>query len=66
MDTKTEWLKKFGVFVTALALPVAAPAQTGVSPDPEDIPEPERIYSPYVERTATNASFAEGVYSIGR
>ena len=46
----------------SLLVPGVALAQTGVNPAPEDIPEPERIYSPYVERTATNASFAEGVY----
>jgi hypothetical protein len=60
--TKNKRLKGFGVFITALTLSGAVLAQTGVSPDPEDIPEPQRIYSPYVERTATNASFAEGVY----
>jgi hypothetical protein len=32
-----------------------------VSP-PESLPEPPKIYSPYVERTATDSNFAEGVY----
>jgi hypothetical protein len=30
--------------------------------NPSEIPEPKRIYSPYVERTARNADFSEGVY----
>ena len=29
---------------------------------PEDIVDPPVIYSPYVERTAVDANFAEGVY----
>jgi hypothetical protein len=37
-----------------------AVAQTGVNPDVT--PEPQKIYSPYVERTAADANFAEGVY----
>ena len=53
---------RFGVVLAALASPGLLLAQTDISPDPEDIPAPDRIYSPYVERTATNASFAEGVY----
>jgi len=36
-------------------------AQTGAG-HPEDIREPAEIYSPYVERTASDANFAEGVY----
>ena len=27
-----------------------------------DAPEPQKIYSPYVERTQSDANFAEGVY----
>ena len=30
--------------------------------DPDNVPERPRIYSPYVERTVSNASLAEGVY----
>ena len=60
--TNSQSLQWFGAVVAVLTLPGVALAQTGVNPGPEDIPEPERIYSPYVERTATNASFAEGVY----
>ena len=44
----------------ALVFPGVAVAQTGVNPDVT--PEPQKIYSPYVERTAADASFAEGVY----
>ena len=58
LRTKTEWLRPFGLCAAALALPGAVLAQTDVNPGPDDIPEPQRIYSPYVERTATNASFA--------
>jgi len=28
----------------------------------EKVPEPHKIYSPYVERTKSDANFAEGVY----
>jgi len=36
-------------------------AQTGAG-HPDELAEPAAIYSPYVERIATDASFAEGVY----
>ena len=36
-------------------------AQTGAG-HPENISDPTKIYSPYVERTASDANFAEGVY----
>ena len=55
---------RFDLFVIAtmtLTLPVVALAQTGAG-HPEDMPEPPKIYSPYVERTATDANLAEGVY----
>jgi len=39
----------------------AAFAQTGAG-DPEEMPEPTKIYSPYVERTVADSNFAEGVY----
>jgi len=38
-----------------------AQAQTGAG-RPEDMPEPPKNYSPYVERVASDANFAEGVY----
>jgi len=59
--TKTEWLRRFGIFVTALAFTSAALAQTGVG-HPDDIPEPQKNYSPYVERTVADSNLAEGVY----
>ena len=49
----------------AIALPLTAGsgfAQSELSPDKDDIPKAERIYSPYVERTVRNRNFAEGVY----
>ena len=61
MRAKTEWLKCFGIFITALALSGVALAQTGAG-HPEDMPEPTTIYSPYVERTVADSNFAEGVY----
>ena len=42
-------------------LNISALAQTGAG-DPQDMPEPQKIYSPYVERTAADSNFAEGVY----
>ncbi len=39
----------------------AAFAQTGAG-HPEDMPEPQKIYSPYVDRTAADSNLAEGVY----
>lgn len=52
------------VFVLAAILAASTPvaAQTGVTPDEAQLPDPPKIYSPYVERTATNADFSEGVY----
>jgi len=37
-------------------------AQTALSPAKKDLPEAEKIYSPYVERTATDKNFAEGLF----
>jgi hypothetical protein len=37
-------------------------AQTALSPAKSDIPEKVKIYSPYVERTAKNKNFADGLY----
>ena len=45
-----------------LLIATAALGQTGVNPGETDLLEEPRIYSPYVERTATNQNFAEGVY----
>ena len=44
------------IYLTALIIASAglASAQTGVNPDKEDMPEAEKIYSPYVERTASD------------
>jgi hypothetical protein len=46
----------------AMSVPVSVFAQTALSPDKGDIPTAQKIYSPYVERTARNHNFAEGVY----
>jgi hypothetical protein len=42
------------------AVPVLA--QTDISPTKDEVAEKKKIYSPYVERTATDANFAEGLY----
>ena len=48
------------IAITVLTLPSVALAQTGV--DPGKGPEPQKIYSPYVQRTVTDANFSEGVF----
>ena len=53
--------KRLVISIVAVTLPSAAVAQTGAG-DPEDMPEPQKICSPYVERTAADANLAEGVY----
>jgi hypothetical protein len=60
-STKTGWLKGFVLAMTVLALPGVAFAQTGAG-RPEDMPEPQKIYSPYVQRTTADSNLAEGVY----
>jgi hypothetical protein len=49
-----------GLVAGLMAGPAAA--QTDISPTYEQMAEPQKIYSPYVERTATDANFAEGLY----
>ena len=43
-------------------LAAGAWAQTELSPGEGDIPEARKIYSPYVERIASDRNFAEGLY----
>ena len=50
----------FAFILTAGVHP--ALAQTGVNPGKDQVPEREKIYSPYVERTVRNSDFAEGVF----
>jgi hypothetical protein len=50
----------FAILVFVVAVPVMA--QTDISPGEAEVAEPQKIYSPYVERTATDANFAEGLY----
>ena len=57
---KTGWLQACGIAMTVLTLPSVALAQTGV--DPGKGPEPQKIYSPYVQRTVIDSNFSEGVY----
>lgn len=48
--------------LAALCLSVSANAQTALNPEKGDLAAPQKIYSPYVERTKRNSSFADGVY----
>ena len=48
--------------VAMLSAASLANAQTALSPSKGDLPEAQKIYSPYVERTVRNKNFAEGVY----
>ena len=43
-------------------LPAVAFAQQGVNPSKEDLRDPPRNYSPFVERTKKGSDFAEGVF----
>ena len=52
-------LKATFAIASSLFLPTILSAQTGTG---TEVAEPQKIYSPYVARTATNVTFAEGVY----
>jgi len=55
-------IKNAALISTAFAISTSvAFAQTGVG-HPDEMPEPTRIYSPYVERSVADSNFAEGVY----
>ena len=55
-------IKNAALISTALAISTSvAIAQTGAG-HPDDMPEPTKIFSPYVERTVADSNFAEGVY----
>ena len=54
-------MKKSILVTIALSAPLAS-AQTELIPDKADVPEPEKIYSPYVERTVQDKNLAEGLY----
>ena len=41
---------------------ISGPLAAQIRPDASDISPPPRNYSPYVERTARNGMFAEGLY----
>ncbi len=55
---KRLWL----IALIVLLMPTLLFAQTDISPTAAEMAGKERIYSPYVERTAHNSNFAEGVY----
>jgi hypothetical protein len=61
MRSETGLLKGIVLTITVLALPGVVLAQSHAGA-PENMPEPPKIYSPYVARTAADANLAEGVY----
>jgi len=54
--------KSVAMGAVVLSAAVSAAPVTAQDVNPGEVLERPRIYSPYVERTATNANFAEGVY----
>ena len=40
----------------------SSPGMRADAADPDNVPEPQKIYSPYVERTVSDSNLAEGVY----
>jgi hypothetical protein len=61
MKTKIYSRLAFGILIAILFYGTTH-AQTELSPGKKDIPEVQKIYSPYVERTAVDKNFAEGLY----
>ena len=61
MKTNTISRLAFGILITVV-LSEPTFAQTELSPSKNDIPEAQKIYSPYVERTVVDRNFAEGLY----
>ncbi|MBT8120054.1 MAG: DUF3604 domain-containing protein [Gammaproteobacteria bacterium] len=55
-------MKKATITLTLCVSATLASAQTALSPAKEDIPEAQKVYSPYVERTLRDKNFAEGLY----
>jgi hypothetical protein len=52
----------FAFVVSAALLTGPDHAQTALNPGKKDVPDAQKIYSPYVERTAFDKNFAEGLY----
>ena len=64
MTKRTALTKGLAYLIVGVSLAVlngTAGAQTDVS-YPDESLEPQKIYSPYVERTVVDSNFAEGVY----
>jgi hypothetical protein len=65
MGKDAEMTKKLAcclVGFVILSMANGAGAQTDITPSKEDLPEPKKLYSPYVERAQKGSNFAEGVY----
>jgi hypothetical protein len=50
------------LILAGLLMASAVHAQADIAPGREDLPEKEKLYSPYVERAQAGSNFAEGVY----
>ena len=56
-------IRRWQVLAAVIAVPmITGSASAQVRPDSSMIAPEQRIYSPYVERTARNGAFAEGLY----
>ncbi len=55
-------MTKKSIAVALMFATSSASAQTALNPGEADVPEAQKIYSPYVERTAQDKNFAEGLY----
>ena len=53
-------MRRFWILLVALV--VASPLVAQIRPNEESVPKKGRIYSPYVERTARDRDFSEGLY----
>jgi hypothetical protein len=60
MRATQTWSRSFALSIVAVMLPASAAAQEYTYPD--SMRQRPSIYSPYVERAAADADFAEGVY----
>ncbi len=63
MKAKRNITTPLSILMTISVLTIAMlPSVVLAQVDPEIVSEPQKIYSPYVERTMSDSNFAEGVY----